>query len=177
MSRIILPTARTICRHPQDADRAFGRMIELMRHDRVVAYFRRDELDDRATAGGKHDGLQAVQRVFRVAVEIDAVERRSDDVKRRHLVRTGVKDIQPDPVAGLGAQRLVLQSEVAAVENDILRLAIQKRFEIVPLVPFALDDRIRAVDVAVAGKPPCGSTMIMPYMPLAICARTGFVPQ
>ena len=141
------------------------------------------DVEDHAAAGRDELRLHAVQDVRRRAVEVDAVEDRADDVEVRVEARAGVDDVEAHGVARVGRERVVLVLVRVAVEGHVVGphlarlLEVERggrRLAVAREVPLARDEHEALGDL---GMPALGSTMIAPYMPFAMCASTGGVPQ
>src|SRR5688500_350799 len=99
---------------------------EAVRHERVEPFTAGARLEHRlehGTATGRNRlRLDALEHVPRVAVRIYAIKDRADDVEIAPEGRTGVDHEEPDAVADVNTERVVLVLEGAAIEHDLRRL-------------------------------------------------------
>src|SRR6185437_8941167 len=68
-------------------------------HESVLAWFRNHYVEYRAGAGPDGVGGDIAQRVRRVAIRIDLVEHRADNVERRPHVGAGVDEVDANAIA------------------------------------------------------------------------------
>ena len=67
--------------HAKHGGGSFGSMVELMRNDRIVAFFRNGKLHYGAAARRKHDGLHAVLDIVWIAVDVNPIHDRAHDME------------------------------------------------------------------------------------------------
>lgn len=144
--RIRLP----ILGHNQLGHGPFLHVVELVGDDGVDAFFHDAEFGDQAAGCGDGVGLQPVQDVVRVAVDVHGVKSGADDVEGADFVGADVVEVDADFVADFGVEG-VGEVRMFPVEEDVGGGAVCHVLKIVIFVEFGLDDDEFAVDVGVGG--------------------------
>ena len=150
--------------------------------DWILARLRHDGVENDALTGRDRICGNSAKRMFRVSVGVNGGEHSADDVEGAPEIWSGIDDVEPDALPDFSRQRMIVVLKGDAVEDDFIGpdthhlvvIAGHERPFGLRRVPFALHQHVAHVG---GWQRLNGSTMMAPYIPLAMCCSTGGVPQ